>query len=164
VAFAPHFHPILVDRIVNVMYASDYDFDPAGRTIDLKPENFKFNNATFIPTEDVPSPAMTALADIQNYIFHLRMYVLAKELDYDALKTTAHAKLVELLVTRRGRLPYALQRRRRRYLCASWQRVTHLQRRRCSAAELCRRRCHRPRSQGLGLKALQHLHRVAAST
>ena len=91
------------------MYASDYHFDPAGRPITLKPQNFTFNNATFIPTEDVPSPATTALAGISNYMFHLRMYALAEELAYDALKTTALAKLVHLLVFRRQRFPSALK-------------------------------------------------------
>jgi hypothetical protein len=105
-----HFHPILVDRVVNFIYTSDYDFDPASKgIIELKSENFNFHNATFIPTDNPPSPAVTALVGIQNYMFHLHMYALAEELNYDALKAVAHSKLVEMLVTRRGRLPCALK-------------------------------------------------------
>tara|TARA_R110002003_G_scaffold97_17_gene7879 strand:- start:89 stop:688 length:600 start_codon:yes stop_codon:yes gene_type:complete len=37
------------------------------------------------------------------------MYALGEDLDYPALKVAAHAKLVDLLITKRGRLPYALK-------------------------------------------------------
>jgi hypothetical protein len=64
----PHFHPILVDRLVSFIYKSDYDFDPVNKGNDLKSDSFSFYNATFIPTDAPSSPTVMALLGIRNYI------------------------------------------------------------------------------------------------
>ncbi|KAB2101101.1 hypothetical protein AG0111_0g11084 [Alternaria gaisen] len=95
-----HFHPILVDRIVNFIYTSDYRFLPGSEGGQLKQTTFKFYHATLIPNEIPPSPATVALVGIAEYAYHLHIYALAEELDYNTLRSAAHAKLVELLVFR----------------------------------------------------------------
>ncbi|CAI9635294.1 unnamed protein product [Alternaria burnsii] len=95
-----HFHPILVDRIVNFIYTSDYRFIPGSEGGQLKQTTFKFYHATLIPNEIPPSPATVALVGIAEYAYHLHIYALAEELDYNTLRSAAHAKLVELLVFR----------------------------------------------------------------
>lgn len=105
----PNFHPILVDRVVSFIYTSDYDFVPITKGHILKPDLFHLDNATFIPVEDPPSPAVTALAGIYDYKFHLHMYALAEELDYAALKAATYAKLVAQLIVRHNRPPPAVK-------------------------------------------------------
>lgn len=87
------------------VYTSDYDFDPTSPAKQLTKSNFNFHNASFIPTANPPSPATVALAEIRDYTYHLHMYALGEDLDYQALKSAAHTKLVEILVRQRGRDP-----------------------------------------------------------
>jgi hypothetical protein len=99
----PHHHPILVDRAVTFLYTSDYQFDPISNTSDeLKPVNFSFYNATFVPADSPPSPAVAAMLGVRKHIFHLCMYALAEELVYPALKASAYDVLTHLFVIRRG--------------------------------------------------------------
>ncbi|KAI4624924.1 uncharacterized protein J4E87_005405 [Alternaria ethzedia] len=104
----PHFHPILMDRIVNFIYTSDYLVVRDGSK-QLIQKNFKFYHATVIPDVNPPTAATTALVDIHDYTFHLHMYALAEELDYDALKSAAHTKLVQLFITVRNETPSAIK-------------------------------------------------------
>ncbi|KAH7072987.1 hypothetical protein BKA63DRAFT_417094 [Paraphoma chrysanthemicola] len=109
VNFPPHFHPILVDRVVNFIYMSEYDFDPANKeNVELKPENFNFYNATFIPPDASSSPTVTALMGIRNYIFHLHIYALAESLSYPSVQLTAFSRLVSLLIKQRTLHPHDL--------------------------------------------------------
>ncbi|KAL1793371.1 hypothetical protein ACET3X_008353 [Alternaria dauci] len=95
-----HFHPILVDQVVSFIYTSDYKFFPGLKGDQLKQSTVKFHHATLIPNEDSPSPATVALVGIVEHAYHLHIYALAEELDYDALKSAAHAKLVGSLIFR----------------------------------------------------------------
>ncbi|KAH7077276.1 transmembrane adaptor Erv26-domain-containing protein [Paraphoma chrysanthemicola] len=105
----PHFHPILVDRLVNFIYTSEYDFHPTNKeTIDLAATNFNFYNATFIPPDASSSPTVTALMGIRNYIFHLHIYTLAESLSYPSLQLTAFSHLVTLLIKTRSLHPHDL--------------------------------------------------------
>ncbi|KAH6866699.1 transmembrane adaptor Erv26-domain-containing protein [Alternaria rosae] len=104
----PHFHPILVDRIVNFIYTSDYLVVQDG-TKQLIQKNFKFYHATVVPDINPPTAATTALVDIHDCTFHLHMYALAEELEYDALKSAAHTKLVQLFVNVRNETPSAIK-------------------------------------------------------
>ncbi|CAA9962335.1 Erv26 multi-domain protein [Pyrenophora teres f. maculata] len=90
-----HFHPILIDRIVDFIYTSDYHFCPADDDVTkLKQKDFVFHHATLLPAVNANKSAMAAaLVGIRDYEFHLRMYALAEELDWDALKSAAYAKL-----------------------------------------------------------------------
>ncbi|KAK1919667.1 hypothetical protein P3342_001960 [Pyrenophora teres f. teres] len=90
-----HFHPILIDRIVDFIYTSDYHFCPADDDVTkLKQKDFVFHHATLLPAINANKSAMAAaLVGIRDYEFHLRMYALAEELDWDALKSAAYAKL-----------------------------------------------------------------------
>jgi hypothetical protein len=71
--------------------------------------DFKFYNATLIPDANPPTPATTALVDIRDYMFHIRMYSLGEELDYDALKAAAHAKLFQILLIAKRQTVAALK-------------------------------------------------------
>jgi hypothetical protein len=95
-----HHHPVLVDCLVTFLYTSDYQFDQTNAGDELKPSNFQFHNATHIPADDPPSPAVKALVGIGEHIFHLFMYALAEELDYGALKVSAYDALAALFVVR----------------------------------------------------------------
>lgn len=103
----PNFHPILVDRIVNFIYTSDYAFDPSNlrSTSRLTHENFKFHNSTFMPPINPPTPAMIALAGIHDFMFHFHMYSLGEALQYASLKSAAHAKLYDTLLRQYRRDP-----------------------------------------------------------
>jgi hypothetical protein len=98
-----HHHPILVNRAVTFMYPSDYQFDPASNASEeLKPDKFSFYNATFVPADSPPSPAVAAMLVVRKHIFHLCMYALAEELAYPALRASAYDVLTHLFVMRRG--------------------------------------------------------------
>ena len=86
--------------IHSIVYTSDYRFLPGSEGGQLKQTTFKFYHATLIPNEIPPSPATVALVGIAEYAYHLHIYALAEELDYNTLRSAAHAKLVELLVFR----------------------------------------------------------------
>ncbi|CBX90318.1 hypothetical protein IAQ61_001813 [Plenodomus lingam] len=111
VILPPHFHPILMDRIVNFIYTSDYTISTsrAKPITKLSAQNFTFHNATFIPPIEPPTPAMIALAGIQDCIFHLHIYHLGEDLQYPSLKSAAYAKLTDLLIRQRGRDPSVLK-------------------------------------------------------
>lgn len=51
---------------------------------------------------------MTALEGIRDYAFHLRMYALAEELDWDALKSASHAKLFDAVIANNQRCTITL--------------------------------------------------------
>lgn len=86
--------------IHSIVYTSDYRFIPGSEGGQLRQTTFKFYHATLIPNEIPPSPATVALVGIAEYAYHLHIYALAEELDYNTLRSAAHAKLVELLVFR----------------------------------------------------------------
>ncbi|KAF2854656.1 hypothetical protein T440DRAFT_551734 [Plenodomus tracheiphilus IPT5] len=110
-----NFHPILMDRIVSFVYTSDYAIDPSSSSPSAKPvtqltnENFNFHNSTFVPAAHPPSPATIALVGVRDCMFHLHMYSLGEQLNYPSLKSSAHGKLVEILIPRRGCYPAALK-------------------------------------------------------
>lgn len=69
----------------------------------VTPNVAQFNNATHVPNADASTPAVDALSGVDCQIFHLHMYALGEELDYEALQSAAYAKLVMWLVTMGGR-------------------------------------------------------------
>ncbi|KAG9196321.1 hypothetical protein G6011_01442 [Alternaria panax] len=75
------------------LYTSDYKFLPGSEGDQLKQSTFEFYHATLIPNKLSPSPATIALVDTIEYAYHLHIYALAEELDYETLKSAAHAKL-----------------------------------------------------------------------
>jgi hypothetical protein len=93
--------------MVNFIYTSDYEFDPAHKGIELRQDNFQFYHATFIPADSPPSSAVTALVGIRKPMFNIRMYALAEELEYPRLKAIAYDALVYSLIKQRGRSPKA---------------------------------------------------------
>ncbi|KNG49126.1 ww domain-containing protein [Stemphylium lycopersici] len=86
------------------VYTSDYEFVPQPST-QLKQSNFKLYHATHIPDTNPPLPTTTALIGTRDYEFHLHMYALAEELDYPALKSVAHVKLVDTLIEQHKQTP-----------------------------------------------------------
>jgi hypothetical protein len=101
-------HELLTDCKISVVYTSEYQFVNGGDK-QLRQKVFKFYHATFTPDANPPTAAMTALVDMHDYAFHLHMYALAEELDYDAIKSTAHTKLVQLLVNVHNETPSAIE-------------------------------------------------------
>ncbi|KAF1845755.1 uncharacterized protein K460DRAFT_284625 [Cucurbitaria berberidis CBS 394.84] len=87
----PHFHPMLVDRIVCFLYRGSYSIDNFSTTAPLP-------HATHAP--DSSSPEAYRIPNLPNHMFHLHMYALAEELEYDALLSAAHAKLYQLVTYR----------------------------------------------------------------
>lgn len=90
------------------VYTSDYLVVRDGSK-QLCQKNFKFYHANLIPNINSPTAATTALVDIHDYTFHLHMYALGEELDYDALKSAAHSKLVQLFVHVRNETSSAIK-------------------------------------------------------
>ncbi|CAO2648922.1 Nn.00g098710.m01.CDS01 [Neocucurbitaria sp. VM-36] len=86
-----HFHPMFVDRIVCFLYCGCYSLDKHF-TVKL------LHNATYVP--DTTSPEAYAIPELQSYMFHLRMYALAEELEYDALLSAAHTQLFQRVTVR----------------------------------------------------------------
>ncbi|KAF1836578.1 hypothetical protein BDW02DRAFT_493360 [Decorospora gaudefroyi] len=103
------FHPILVDRIVSFIYTSDYAFGPRGVGHVLEQKDFEFKNATLIPDGSSPTAATPTLVGIHGFAFHFRIYALAEEMEYDALKSAAHHKLVNILVQQHKKSPFLLK-------------------------------------------------------
>jgi hypothetical protein len=90
-----------------IVYTSDYSFLGDSRK-QLTHQNFRFYHATVIPDASPLNAATTGLVGIRDYAFHLHMYALGEELDYDALKTAAHAKLAQTLVNAHNETPSAI--------------------------------------------------------
>jgi hypothetical protein len=92
--------------LVSFIYTSDYHLHPLRRDLrELNQEDFSFFNASFIPADDPPSPAVTALVGMHHDMLDLHMYALAEELDYPALKTVSLAKLTSAYVLSHKRSP-----------------------------------------------------------
>ncbi|KAJ4984494.1 hypothetical protein SVAN01_10046 [Stagonosporopsis vannaccii] len=89
--------PILMDRLVTFLYTTDYNSLPPnkGRTtveiIEL------FENAFFVPTYRSSVREAAILTGNPDHTFHLHMFALGEQLKYNALKTVARAKLLQVL-------------------------------------------------------------------
>ncbi|KAJ4301088.1 hypothetical protein N0V90_003178 [Kalmusia sp. IMI 367209] len=82
------YHPLFVDRLVSFLYTSDYSIDDNAIVSTLY-------HHTALPGGSTPTYFEFPLSPTQ---FHVCMYGMAELLDYAALKTCAHTKLVQSFV------------------------------------------------------------------
>ncbi|KAF1995197.1 hypothetical protein P154DRAFT_611454 [Amniculicola lignicola CBS 123094] len=80
---------VCIDRLVEHIYIKTYRLDAGGKAT-------KVHRATFGPYPEPKSPVDTVAKLMSGLWFHLKMFALAEELKYEALKETAVSKVIEL--------------------------------------------------------------------